>query len=905
MPSDILESRGVPTPSHFHEDIRITPEKQFGFMKTNPMAESGGDRCSSSWTSDSYQLTQQPSLSGALPSVIPNGRTAASDSHWESSLFSSSLSELFSRQLRLPRSDKLAFMSANREEEPSESLEEMEAQTIGNLLPDEDDLFAEVVGEVGYKSRANAGDELDDCDLFSSVGGMELDGDVFSSVGQRDGKRGSNVSVVGEPPRGEVLSRILFVRNMDSIIDDYELRVLFEQYGDVRVLHTADKNRGFIMVSYYDIRAAQNAMRALHGRLLRGRTLDVHYPMPKENPKKENTSEGALLVNNLDSSISNEEFQRIVSSYGEVREVRRTMHENSQIYIEFFDVRAAEAALRGLNGLEIAGRQLKLAPTSSEGTSFTPQFGADDGEGGLPKMAYNNLSSAHIGRHFPGILASTSIDGGYMRAMHNSVGSPVNSFSDRHQSLNVPIGLPPSARVISASKPVGIQEPGNPFDNSKTGIQSMPNLHPHSFAEYYDNFANGSPYKSSTTFSEMVSDGQKASEGFMMSNVRGVGVDGFNGGVIGSPINQGSHRPNLNLWSNSNTQQHNPSSGMMWPNSPSRVNGIPSQRIPSVTGFSRASPLMVNMASSPVHHHIGSAPVLNSPFWDRRQAYAAESPESSGFHLGSHGSMGFPGSSPSHPMEIGSHKAFSHVGGNRMDANSKSAVLRSSRQMPHLFSGRSQMLSVPGSFELPNERYRNLSHRRSDSSSSNAEKKLFELDVERILRGEDDRTTLMIKNIPNKYTSKMLVAAIDEYCKGTYDFLYLPIDFKNKCNVGYAFINLTEPKNIVPFYKAFNGKKWEKFNSEKVASLAYGRIQGKSALIAHFQNSSLMNEDKRCRPILFHTAGPNAGDQEPFPMGSNIRSRPGKSRTSSIENYSNLSSSFENREEAPNGTDSI
>lgn len=62
-------------------------------------------------------------------------------------------------------------------------------------------------------------------------------------------------------------------------------------------------------------------------------------------------------------------------------------------------------------------------------------------------------------------------------------------------------------------------------------------------------------------------------------------------------------------------------------------------------------------------------------------------------------------------------------------------------------------------------------------------------------------------------------------------------------------------------WQAFNGKKWEKFNSEKVASLAYARIQGKSALIAHFQNSSLMNEDKRCRPILFHTDGPNAGDQ--------------------------------------------
>ena len=43
--------------------------------------------------------------------------------------------------------------------------------------------------------------------------------------------------------------------------------------------------------------------------------------------------------------------------------------------------------------------------------------------------------------------------------------------------------------------------------------------------------------------------------------------------------------------------------------------------------------------------------------------------------------------------------------------------------------------------------------------------------------------------------------------------------------------------------------------------LAYARIQGKHALVAHFQNSSLMNEDKRCRPILFHSQGPHQGDQ--------------------------------------------
>ena len=36
--------------------------------------------------------------------------------------------------------------------------------------------------------------------------------------------------------------------------------------------------------------------------------------------------------------------------------------------------------------------------------------------------------------------------------------------------------------------------------------------------------------------------------------------------------------------------------------------------------------------------------------------------------------------------------------------------------------------------------------------------KLYSLDLNRIRAGEDKRTTLMVKNIPNKYTQKMLLA---------------------------------------------------------------------------------------------------------------------------------------------------
>eukprot|EP00475_Leptophrys_vorax_P002628 TRINITY_DN11478_c0_g2_i2.p1 TRINITY_DN11478_c0_g2~~TRINITY_DN11478_c0_g2_i2.p1 ORF type:complete len:178 (-),score=3.46 TRINITY_DN11478_c0_g2_i2:360-893(-) len=128
---------------------------------------------------------------------------------------------------------------------------------------------------------------------------------------------------------------------------------------------------------------------------------------------------------------------------------------------------------------------------------------------------------------------------------------------------------------------------------------------------------------------------------------------------------------------------------------------------------------------------------------------------------------------------------------------------------------------------------------------------------------------------------------------------------------------MTDPLKIIPLYQSFNGKRWEKFNSEKVANLAYARIQGKQALIAHFQNSSLMNEDKRCRPILFHSDGPNAGDQEPFPVGVTVRSKRSgnssggssslgaSSSSSNILHHGSPGSSSSSRESSFHGGDSL
>ena len=94
----------------------------------------------------------------------------------------------------------------------------------------------------------------------------------------------------------------------------------------------------------------------------------------------------------------------------------------------------------------------------------------------------------------------------------------------------------------------------------------------------------------------------------------------------------------------------------------------------------------------------------------------------------------------------------------------------------------------------------------SDQSSAGSGNQ-FLLDIKRIiLLEEETRTTIMIRNIPNKYTQQKLLETLDsEGQQGRYDFLYLPMDQKNNCNVGYAFINFISPLYIVDLHKRFFG----------------------------------------------------------------------------------------------------
>ncbi|XP_068664968.1 protein MEI2-like 2 isoform X2 [Aristolochia californica] len=791
---------------------------------------------------------------------FPSGPNAFHGSS-DASLFSSSLPVLRHEKFNFADTETAVHSAddissnLNKLHQDVDGKDSLEDAAIGSVLPDdEDELLAGIMDDFDLSGLPSQVEDLEEYDLFGSGGGMELDYDTHEGLTASmaktsilDGYTGDGTTqfgipngvgaVAGEHPYGEHPSRTLFVRNINSNVEDSELRSLFEQYGAIRTLYTACKHRGFVMISYYDIRAARTAMRALQNKPLRRRKLDIHFSIPKDNPSDKDINQGTLVVFNLDPSVSNDDLRQIFGAYGEVKEIRETPHKRHHKFIEFYDVRAAEAALRSLNRSDIAGKRIKLEPSRPGGArrnlmqQLSQELEQDESRG------YRHQVGSPITNSPPGTWAqfsNTEENNSLQGLSHSPTLGTISPMATNHLPGLASI-LPPIASSSVKIAPIG-------KDHTRSSHVDL--LQSHSFPEHSTGMMSRSP-------------GTVSSFGLSTSATSGIGTLTGAQFLWGSPTPY-SDRTHTSPWPTSSMGHPYASNGQgqsfAYSSHPGSFMGAPHHH---------------------QHHHVGSAP-SGVPF-ERQFGFFPESPETSYMNPVPFGGMGLNRSEGNFIMNMGARTGMNSgvpLSGNISENGSPSfRVMPSQRLSPIFLGGGLYPGSVANTIDGLIDRGR--SRRVENMGNQIDSKKQYQLDLDKIVSGEDTRTTLMIKNIPNKYTSKMLLAAIDENHQGTYDFLYLPIDFKNKCNVGYAFINMISPSHIIPFYQAFNGKKWEKFNSEKVASLAYARIQGKAALVTHFQNSSLMNEDKRCRPILFHSEGAEAGEQiiqEPFPsINLNVR----------------------------------
>lgn len=121
-------------------------------------------------------------------------------------------------------------------------------------------------------------------------------------------------------------------------------------------------------------------------------------------------------------------------------------------------------------------------------------------------------------------------------------------------------------------------------------------------------------------------------------------------------------------------------------------------------------------------------------------------------------------------------------------------------------------------------------------------------------------TTVMLRNIPNKYTRSGLLSALVERgfdpnvdCNN----LYLPMDAGSGCNLGYAFLNFTSHEKAMSFMEQFDGCRLPSAGSRKVCSVVWANKQGL------FQHSNPPTSKEQTTPGSGHMPVPVLADGVP------------------------------------------
>lgn len=118
------------------------------------------------------------------------------------------------------------------------------------------------------------------------------------------------------------------------------------------------------------------------------------------------------------------------------------------------------------------------------------------------------------------------------------------------------------------------------------------------------------------------------------------------------------------------------------------------------------------------------------------------------------------------------------------------------------------------------------------------------------LESDLNATSLMVRNIPIQYTQDMLLKEWPN--NGDYDFLYLPIHIKKRCNNSFCFINFVTPQAAHAFARKWQHNRLQFYSSRKPLDISLAAIQGRLQNLLHFRCSKTMRlNNKNFQPVVF------------------------------------------------------
>jgi len=115
-------------------------------------------------------------------------------------------------------------------------------------------------------------------------------------------------------------------------------------------------------------------------------------------------------------------------------------------------------------------------------------------------------------------------------------------------------------------------------------------------------------------------------------------------------------------------------------------------------------------------------------------------------------------------------------------------------------------------------------------------------------------TTVMLRNIPNRYTAEEILAEMLSvgFDAPKFDFLYLPIDFMTKRNRGYCFINFRKAADAFRFVQAFHGQRLTRYATRKILEVSPAVTQGFEKNVAQYASKHADRiQNPWFRPMIF------------------------------------------------------
>lgn len=121
-------------------------------------------------------------------------------------------------------------------------------------------------------------------------------------------------------------------------------------------------------------------------------------------------------------------------------------------------------------------------------------------------------------------------------------------------------------------------------------------------------------------------------------------------------------------------------------------------------------------------------------------------------------------------------------------------------------------------------------------------------------RDPETLTTLILRNIPTAYSQQQLMELMDDLgFYGVYDFIYMPCNFKNGVNLGYAFVNLVSHQQAMRLTEAFSGCSWPNKEDAKGEVAWAHPHQGYEEHVQRYRDSPVMHASipAEFKPMIF------------------------------------------------------